>query len=122
MPIRVDRSSPLPLYFQVAQHLVNMIESGELPMGTRLETETGGSGKLGGSRTTPRRAKGYQVDSGLLVSRRGIWTQIVHARITREVELTTLYEHPAKAGRAPATKVTSFRTAPAPAGVTALLV
>ena len=36
-PIRVDRSSPVPLYFQVAQHLEQMIESGELPMGTRLE-------------------------------------------------------------------------------------
>ena len=40
MPIRVDRSSPVPLYFQVAQHLEHMIESGELPMGTRLENET----------------------------------------------------------------------------------
>ena len=36
-PIRVDRSSPVPLYFQVAQHLEQMIESGELPMGTPLE-------------------------------------------------------------------------------------
>jgi DNA-binding GntR family transcriptional regulator len=36
-PIRVGRSSPVPLYFQVAQHLEQMIESSELPMGKRLE-------------------------------------------------------------------------------------
>ena len=37
LPIRVDRTSPVPLYFQVAQYLEQMIESGELPMGTRLD-------------------------------------------------------------------------------------
>src|SRR6266700_3691501 len=39
LSIRVDRNSPVPLYFQVAQHLEQMIESGELPMGTRLDNE-----------------------------------------------------------------------------------
>ena len=37
LPIRVDRNSQVPLYFQVAQYLEQMIESGELPMGTRLD-------------------------------------------------------------------------------------
>jgi len=32
MPVRVDRSSPDPVCFQVAQHLEQMIESGELPV------------------------------------------------------------------------------------------
>ena len=54
MPIRVDRSSPVPLYFQVAQHLEHMIESGELPMGTRLENETDLADQLGLSRPTRR--------------------------------------------------------------------
>ena len=68
MPLRVDRSSPVPLYFQAAQHLENMIESGELPMGTRLENETDLAGKLGLSRPTMRRAIEYLVDRGLLVA------------------------------------------------------
>jgi GntR family transcriptional regulator len=37
--LRVDRNSPVPLYFQVAQHLEQLIESGELPTGARLENE-----------------------------------------------------------------------------------
>jgi DNA-binding GntR family transcriptional regulator len=120
-PIRVDRSSPVPLYFQVAQHLEHMIDSGELPMGTRLENETDLAGKLGLSRQTMRRAIEYLVDRGLLVRKRGIGTQVVHAKITREVELTSLWDDLAKTGRGPSTKVVSFRTEAAPDAVAAAL-
>ena len=114
MPIRVDRSSPVPLYFQVAQHLEHMIESGELPMGTRLENETDLADQLGLSRPTMRRAIEYLVGRGLLVRKRGIGTQVVHAKVTRDVELTSLYDDLAKTGRAPSTRVVSFTTEPAP--------
>jgi DNA-binding GntR family transcriptional regulator len=121
MPIRVDRSSPVPLYFQVAQHLEQMIESGELPMGTRLENETDLADQLGLSRPTMRRAIEYLVDRGLLVRKRGIGTQVLHAKFTREVELTSLYDDLAKTGRDPSTKVTSFRTEAAPDALAAKL-
>ena len=114
MPIRVDRSSPVPLYFQVAQHLEQMIESGELPMGTRLENETDLADQLGLSRPTMRRAIEYLVGRGLLIRKRGIGTQVVHTKFTREVELTSLYDDLAKTGRDPFTTVTSFRTEAAP--------
>ncbi len=114
MPIRVDRSSPVPLYFQVAQHLEHMIESGELPMGTRLENEIDLADQLGLSRPTMRRAIEYLVGRGLLVRKRGIGTQVVHAKVTREVELTSLYDDLAKTGRVPSTRVLSFRTEDAP--------
>jgi len=110
MPIRVDRSSPVPLYFQVAQLLEEMIESGELPMGTRLDNEADLAGQLGLSKPTMRRAIEYLVDRGLLVRRRGIGTQVVHAKVTREVQLTSLYDDLAKTGRDPSTTVVSFGT------------
>ncbi len=121
LPIQVDRSSPVPLYFQVAQHLEHMIESGELPMGTRLENETDLAGRLGLSRPTMRRAIEYLVDRGLLIRKRGIGTQVVQAKVTRQVELTSLYDDLAKTGRAPATKVTSFRTETADEALAATL-
>jgi DNA-binding GntR family transcriptional regulator len=108
MPIRVDRSSPVPLYFQVAQHLEQMIESGELPMGSRLDNEADLAGQLGLSKPTMRRAIEYLVGRGLLVRRRGIGTQVVQAKVTREVSLTSLYDDLAKAGRDPSTTVISF--------------
>src|SRR5712691_12909710 len=109
-PIQVDRNSPVPLYFQVAQHLEHLIESGELPTGTRLENEIDLADQLGLSRRTMRRAIEYLVGRGLLLRKRGIGTQVVHAKVKRPVELTSLYDDLAKTGRAPATKVTSFRT------------
>ena len=121
MPIRVDRNSPVPLYFQVAQHLEQMIESGELPMGTRLENETDLADQLGLSRPTMRRAIEYLVGKGLLVRKRGIGTQVVHAKVTREVELTSLWDDLAKNRRDPSTTVVSFGTEPAPDTVAAKL-
>ena len=113
-PIQVDRNSPVPLYFQVAQHLEHLIESGELAPGTRLENEIDLADRLRLSRPTMRRAIEYLVDRGLLVRKRGVGTQVVHAKVQRQVELTSLYDDLAKARRDPHTQVLSFATEPAP--------
>ena len=113
-PIQVDRNSPVPLYFQVAQHLEHLIESGELAPGTRLENEIDLADRLRLSRPTMRRAIEYLVDRGLLVRKRGVGTQVVHTKVQRQVELTSLYEDLAKASRDPHTRVLSFATEPAP--------
>jgi DNA-binding GntR family transcriptional regulator len=105
----------------VAQHLEHMIESGELPMGTRLENEIDLADQLGLSRQTMRRAIEYLVGRGLLLRKRGIGTQVVQAKVTREVELTSLYDDLAKTGRDPSTTVVSFRTEPAPDALAAEL-
>jgi len=119
--IQVDRSSPVPLYFQVAQHLERMIESGDLPAGSRLENETDLADRLGLSRPTMRRAIEYLVGLGLVVRRRGIGTQVVQTKVKRDVELSSLFDDLAKAGRDPSTRVISFRTEAAPDEVAAAL-
>jgi DNA-binding GntR family transcriptional regulator len=113
-PIRVDRNSPVPLYFQVAQHLEQLIESGELAPGTRLENEIDLADRLHLSRPTMRRAIEYLVDRGMLVRKRGVGTQVVHAKVQRQVELTSLYDDLANTRRDPHTQVLSFATEPAP--------
>jgi DNA-binding GntR family transcriptional regulator len=113
-PIQVDRNSPVPLYFQVAQHLEHLIESGELAPGTRLENEIDLADRLRLSRPTMRRAIEYLVDKGLLVRKRGVGTQVVYTKVQRQVELTSLYDDLAKARRDPHTRVLSFATEPAP--------
>ena len=60
-----------------------------------------------------RRAIEYLVDRGLLVRKRGVGTQVVHAKVRRQVELTSLYDDLAKARRDPHTRVLSFATEPA---------
>lgn len=114
LPIQVDRSSPVPLYFQVAQHLEHLIKSGELAAGTRLENEIDLADRLGLSRPTMRRAIEYLVDRGMLVRKRGVGTQVVHAKVQRQVELTSLYDDLAGSRRQPRTEILSFATQPAP--------
>jgi DNA-binding GntR family transcriptional regulator len=103
--VALDRSSPVPLYFQVATRLQEQIELGVLPVGGRLENEVELADRLGVSRPTMRRAIAYLVERGMLVRRRGVGTQIVHPKVRRPVELTSLYDDLAKTGRAPRTEV-----------------
>jgi DNA-binding GntR family transcriptional regulator len=110
--VPVDRNSPVPLYFQVAQHLEHLIESGELATGTRLENEIDLADQLGLSRPTMRRAIQYLVDRGLLVRKRGVGTQVVNAKVRRKIELTSLFDDLDKASRVPSTRVLSFAREP----------
>jgi DNA-binding GntR family transcriptional regulator len=119
--VALDRSSPIPLYFQVASRLQEQIEHGELPVGGRLENEVELADRLGVSRPTMRKAIAYLVERGMLVRRRGVGTQIVHPKVRRPVELTSLYDDLAKTGRAPRTEIRSLEVGPAePAIVEAL--
>jgi DNA-binding GntR family transcriptional regulator len=111
--VALDRSSPVPLYFQVATRLQEQIERGELPVGGRLENEVELADRLGVSRPTMRRAIAYLVERGMLVRRRGVGTQIVHPKVRRPVELTSLYDDLAKTGRAPRTEIRSLEVGPA---------
>jgi DNA-binding GntR family transcriptional regulator len=121
LPIQVDRNSPVPLYFQVAQHLEQLIESGALAAGAQLENETDLADKLGLSRPTMRRAIEYLVHRGLLIRKRGVGTQVGPAKVRRQVELTSLYDDLAKTQRSPVTQVLSFTIEPIPAPVAAEL-
>lgn len=103
----LDRSGPIPLYFQVSQRLENAIMDGTLPAGARLENEVALGERLRLSRPTIRRAIQDLVDKGLLVRRRGIGTQVVHGRVTRGVELTSLYEDLQQSGMKPSTRILS---------------
>jgi DNA-binding GntR family transcriptional regulator len=109
----VDRSSPIPLYYQVATRLEAMIESGELPVGSRLENELDLADQLRVSRPTMRRAISYLVERGLLVRKRGVGTQVVQPKVRRPVELSSLYDDLQKSGRSPRTKVLGLEVRPA---------
>ena len=104
----LDRSSPVPLYFQVAQSLEKAIGDGELPPGTRLDNEVQLAEMLGLSRPTMRRAMQYLVDKGVLVRRRGVGTRVVQPKVRRSLELSSLYEDLATSGQNPTTEVLSI--------------
>jgi GntR family transcriptional regulator len=101
----VDRSSPVPLYYQLAQQLEGAIEHGRLSPGSLLGNEIELAGRLGLSRPTVRQAIQSLVDKGLLVRRRGVGTQVVHSQVKRPLELSSLYDDLQAAGQSPATHV-----------------
>lgn len=113
----LDRSGPIPLYFQVAQKIEAAIMAGQLPAGSRLENEVSLGERLGLSRPTVRRAIQDLVDKGLLVRRRGIGTQVVHGQVTRGVELTSLYEDLDRSGQKPSTKILDYKVLKADAKI-----
>jgi GntR family transcriptional regulator len=119
--VTLDKTSPVPLYYQVAQQLEAAVESGKLPPGTRLDNEIELADQLGISRPTMRRAMEFLVDKGLIVRRRGIGTRVVQSRVRRPLELSSLYDDLKNAGQEPATTVLSNTVEPAPAAVAEVL-
>lgn len=101
----INRSSPVPLYHQVAEQLELAIRDGTLAPGDRIANEVELADQLGLSRPTLRQAIQSLVDKGMLVRKRGVGTQVVRAPIRRTVELTSLYDDLARAGRKPITTV-----------------
>jgi DNA-binding GntR family transcriptional regulator len=108
--LHIDRSSPIPLWFQVAQHLEQAITSGDLPQGTLLDNEIALAGRLGISRPTMRRAMEQLVGGGLVARRRGIGTRVIQPKVRRPLELTSLYDDLSAGGQEPATSVLRFET------------
>lgn len=114
LTVDLDRSSPVPLYFQVSRQLEAAIERGELPAGARLENEIGMASRWGLSRPTIRRAVQELVNKGLVVRKRGIGTQVVGpGQVKRQVQLTSLYEDLERLGQQPSTRVLTRRVEPA---------
>ncbi|MFJ2114286.1 MULTISPECIES: GntR family transcriptional regulator [unclassified Streptomyces] len=121
LQLSVDRTSPVPLYFQLAQQLEAAIERGRLAPGSLLGNEIELAGRLGLSRPTVRQAIQSLVDKGLLVRRRGVGTQVVHSQVKRPLELSSLFDDLEAAGQRPATRVLLNTLMPATAEVAAAL-
>ncbi|WP_020573369.1 GntR family transcriptional regulator [Actinopolymorpha alba] len=114
LAVTVDRRSPVPLYFQVAEQLEQSIMAGTLAPGTRLPNEIVLADQLSLSRPTMRQAIRYLVDKGLLVRKRGVGTQVVQSQVRRSIELSSLYDDLIRSGQHPTTTVRDLRVVPAP--------
>ncbi len=107
--IDLDRSSPTPLYHQVARELERAISDGRLQLGDYLENELVLAERWQVSRITLRRSIRELVDAGLLVRRRGVGTQIVND-VMPETRLVSLFDDLVERGMHPTTEVLDLRT------------
>jgi DNA-binding GntR family transcriptional regulator len=106
--IEIDRSSPVPLYFQISRRLEEAVDRGELTPGERLPNEIDFAELLAISRPTMRRALDELVEKGLLTRKQGVGTRVANAQVRRRVALTSLHDDLAAAGRQPQTQVLTF--------------
>lgn len=106
--LKIDRSSPVPLYHQIVQGIETAIHSGALPPGSRLDNEIDLAARLNLSRPTMRKAMDELVRSGLLVRKRGVGTQVVASQVRRNLELSSLFDDLQRLGSKPTTRVLSF--------------
>jgi DNA-binding GntR family transcriptional regulator len=117
----IDRDSPMPLYFQIAQQLEQAITAGALPAGSRLDNEIELADQLAVSRPTLRKAIETLVRQGLLVRRRGLGTVVMARPVRRSLALTSLFDDLSTAGRQPSTQVLTLGREPADPQVALML-
>ena len=103
--IQLDRSTPAPLYYQVAREIERAISEGRLLKGDYLESETVLVDSWKVSRLTLRRSVQELVDSGLLVRRQGKGTQVVNDEVQSQTRLSSVWDDLIEQGRSPATTV-----------------
>src|SRR4051795_8884724 len=114
VPVAIDRSSPVPLYHQLAEQLMASIADGRLQPGDPFENEMALAERLQLSRPTVRRAIQELVDQGLLVRRRGLGTTVANRKVHRKFELSSLFDDLQRAGRSPRTVVLELQTVQEP--------
>jgi DNA-binding GntR family transcriptional regulator len=105
--VTLDRSSPVPLYYQLERELERAIADGRLAKGTFLGNEIELSVIWQLSRPTVRRAIQALVENGLLVRQRGVGTQVVNDELRQRVRLRGLNDELLEQGKKPSTTVLS---------------
>lgn len=119
--ISLDRDSPIPLYFQIAQQIESAIEGGELKPGETISSEFELAELLRVSRPTIRQAIQQLFLKGYVVRRRGIGTVVIHRRIHRSASTSSFFDALVSSGRRPRTEVLSLTVEPASSDVAAVL-
>ncbi len=84
--LQLDRSSPVPIYHQVAETIKRLILSGALPPGQRLPSETELSSALHISPMTARQALTSLEAAGLIRRKRGIGSFVLARRFDRPLD------------------------------------
>lgn len=118
---QLDRTNPIPLYYQISAQLQEAIDSGRYLPGDSIPSEFEISDYLNVSRPTVRQAIQQLAQKGLVIRRRGIGTVVAQQRIHRPASLSSLFDALQSAGRSPNTLTTRLEVRPALADIAANL-
>jgi GntR family transcriptional regulator len=83
---RIDRNTPVPLYYQLKLIILNMVNNGQLKAGDAIPSEKELGKKYNLSRITVRSAIQELVQEGYLVKKRGVGTFVAGPKIRRGID------------------------------------
>lgn len=120
--MQLDKSLPIPLYYQLAEGLREQIQGGALKYGEQLPSERELGEQLGISRMTVRQAITYLAQKGTLVIKPGIGTFVAEPKFTYDaLHLLGFSEEMHAQGREVSSRVLAQEIVPPPADVAASL-
>ncbi|HLO01534.1 MAG TPA: GntR family transcriptional regulator, partial [Symbiobacteriaceae bacterium] len=107
----MERTVPLPLYYQIKQDLLESMESGRLQPGDRLPSERELTEQYGVSRMTVRQAIGHLEQEGFIRREQGKGSFVAPAKLEETlVGLTSFTEEMQRRGLVPSTRVIRIET------------
>lgn len=111
----IDPDNPLPLYYQIQQNIITLIESQALKANDSLPSERELSEHYQVTRMTVRQAVNQLVSDGVLERRRGIGTFVTEARKHPSLSpsVAGFSERFREVGMRPTSRVLTFETLPA---------
>jgi GntR family transcriptional regulator len=101
----LNKDSPVPLYIQFKEYLLDQIESGELKLSQRLPSEREFCDQFGISRITVRQALNELMRDGLIQSVPGKGTFVASKREEEFHPLTSFSQHMHTRGQSPASEI-----------------
>jgi GntR family transcriptional regulator len=115
---KISHQSALPLYYQIKQNLLELVESNRFTAGDLLPAESEMGEYYGVSRLTVRQAVGELVREGVLVRERGRGTFVARPKTTHMMVRTSGFSERIKElGQTPSSKVLGYEVIPATASV-----
>jgi GntR family transcriptional regulator len=111
---RIDRSTPMPLYFQIAEHLRHYMITQKMSQGDLLTTDEHVQAEFGVSRATARKAIDELVDEGLVERVTGKGTFVTEPRLQVPLPaMLSFTEEILRRGMRPSSRIVSVGWVPA---------
>lgn len=112
---KLDKSVPIPLYFQLKNMILEEIQNGNFPVDAIIPTENELSDMFSISRTTVRQAITELVQEGKLYRIKSKGTFVARPKINQDFikRVESYDESIRRTGRTPSTKLLDFKTVPA---------
>jgi len=109
--IRIDKTSPVPVYAQIGEAIKNLLKPGTIPPGTPLPPERVLCEHLGVSRMTLRQACDTLEREGFIESHRGRGTFVAPRRMEKkQQEMRSFTEEIRSRGMTPSSRLLVFRS------------